>query len=326
MNDYILYCFQTPNEMMVKTLIYDLETSGFCPLPLTSKYHNVLQICAHCVETGETFTSFVKPQLAMVPTQSEAIHKISDDCVRDADDFTTVVNKMFETLGCNLEMDIIEMIAHNNDKFDEVLFRSLYANTLPETVTFWDTLPFLRLKYPKLTSYNLGKVYFHFYNTNFQNAHRADADVFALARIYKEKIQPFRKTFQRDEDVERIVKECLTSIHYIGPYRAELITKCTGAETVSQFEVFAKNAVARSLFALDVLLQDEIQMRNVQHRIFVIEEVLGVTNGRDYVKCIDGDCLDDVDYYCKFRYALAKRAPRYHLYHKGLMRTHHKES
>ena len=92
--------------------------------------------------------------------------------------------------------DIVEMIAHNNTNFDQLILMKEYKHVderfLPSNVVFWDTLPFLRDMYPTEKSFSLPILYESFYKDKFVNAHRADADVKALIRIYVDKIGPYR--------------------------------------------------------------------------------------------------------------------------------------
>ena len=78
------------------TIIYDLETSGFCPMPMFSNYHKVVQICALCVETGQIFEEFVNPGFkGGVPLPSTAIHNISTEEVENAPPIDMVLERMY---------------------------------------------------------------------------------------------------------------------------------------------------------------------------------------------------------------------------------------
>jgi DNA polymerase III epsilon subunit-like protein len=308
-----------------QTYIYDLETCGYCPLPVSSSFNRVLQICAYCVESGEMFTAFVEPGLAGgIPPQSTALHHISDADIAGSADFTTVVDDMFVALGREPGAPV-ELIAHNNTKFDELVFRREYKGVLGPEITFWDTLPFMRRVYPRLSSYGLGALYYHFYNTNFENAHRADADVLALTRLYKDKVLPKRVTDGTDVNAA-LDAECLCIIPYIGPYRAGLIYEKMNIESVSRLKIHFQKEVLVDPLALDDFLKKEIGIRTAQHRIFVIAHVLDIKEPGIFSRRVAEDCFDVVDYYHKYRFVLNRPAPRPSLYYQGLQMTRLKES
>lgn len=311
--------------MKTRTVIYDLETSGFSPMPMFSKYHRVLQIAALCIETGKVFTSFVNPGMVDVPLPSSAIHNIHYCDVSDAKPFDQVMNDLFTEL--DIHGHDTEFIAHNNNLFDELILKKELGNNheLLERVTFWDTLPFLRKQYPNLISYNLSRLYKHFYNTEFKDAHRADADVYALYKIYTEHVMPFRKQeqFTREDEIRA---DCLTSIHMIGDYRAKLIYQTSGLETVSQMKAYYMAMILEDPYCLDEYLESEIKMKNITQRIFVIAHVLELsphgTEIKQYIRHkIHPSILDAVDYYVYHRYVLNQKPKRPHLYSKGLFQV-----
>lgn len=312
------------------TLIYDLETSGFSPMPMFSKYHKILQICAMRLDTEKVFTSFVDPGMKAIPAWSSAIHKITIEDVRGKGTIQQVIKSMFKELEIDPEEQGVEMIAHNNNLFDELVLRKEMADELPRTVKFWDTLPFMRRAYPKLVSYNLTSLYQHFYNTAFKNAHRADADVFALAKIYKEHVRDKRELCAIDPH-EHILRDCLVDIHMIGEYRAQLIAVNLGLGTVREVREFFKTKNDKRY--LDTFLVQVVKMRNVTQRMFVIAHILEMKPSdpqlRQYVsdeQDEDDDTLDPVDYYVKYRYFVGEKPTRIHRYHRGLFMIKNQES
>ena len=176
--------------MKQRKLIYDLETSAFYPISMSSDTNRVIQISAVCVETGDEFAAFVNPGIK-IPPESSAIHRITNSDVKDAEPFQSVVERMFQFFG-GLDKFQFEMIAHNNNYFDEVMFRREYQGSLPSNITFWDTLPFLRKQFPGLRSYSLGRLHEHFYSEELTDAHRADTDARALRRIYRDFVKEKR--------------------------------------------------------------------------------------------------------------------------------------
>ena len=320
------------------TIIYDLETSGFCPMPLFSNYHKVLQICALCVETGQIYEEFVNPGFkGGVPLPSTSIHHITTEDVKYAPPIDLVLERMYKYFRFD-KYDTVEMIAHNNQYFDELMLMKEYKtvnndSVMPGNVEFWDTLPWLRNYYPALESYSLGDIYKFFYNEEFDNAHRADADVKALCRIYVDKILPYRSNEITEEEIIKntVYEECITNIRFMGPWRAALCYKKAKIETVSQLVQFATEMIknGNDSKAFDRWLRDVIGIWNVTQRFFIVSKVLGIPpwfdEMRHFIDTIgDEDCLDCVDYYVKYRYVLNEKAPNQCMYNRGLMNVFHK--
>jgi len=311
------------------TLIYDLETSGFNPMPMFSVHHKIVQVCARAVETGALFNSFVNP-CGGIPPQSTAIHKISDADVEGADTVVTVMDRLFAFFRTS-EYDIIEMIAHNNDHFDEPMLLKEYRH-VPGNVRFWDSLVFMRAFYAgKIPGgYGLSSLYTHFYKAQFPNAHRADADVLALTAIYKDYILPVRATWPGVSHVG-IREECLVDIHYIGAYRASLIIAKLGLQTTSDLRAyFALIVMARPL-ELDRFVRDELGVDSVTQRVFIISHILQIPlHDWDALKGFvenhsgDDDCMDNVDYYVKYKYRMRCAAPQKYRYQRGLFEIRNK--
>lgn len=312
-------------------VIYDLETSGFNPMPLLSDYHHILQIAALNLDTGETFISFVKPkyQNFSIPPQSTNIHKITDEDIADADDIYTVINKLASSFRFG-DYDEIEFIAHNNDNFDKIVLLKFIHNKLDITkYTFWDTLQFLRWKYPEIDSYNLGALYKRFFRKDFENAHRADADVYALADIYRLKIKPFRL----EDSVRPISIECITNIRFLGSYRARIFYENFNVCTVTQLKDFALSFLVRGeRTGFDKVLRSVVGMSNATQRMFVISKVYDKEIWKvDELKAFldregDDDTIDAVDYCVKYKYFLKSSPPCKHLYYKGLYKIKYKIS
>lgn len=314
------------------TIIYDLETSGFRCMPMFSEYHRVLQICALCIETNQTFSSFVNPGFkGGIPSYSAHIHNITQSDVEKAPPMEVVLKRLYKFFNFSF-YDTVEMIAHNGRFFDELLINKEYKTVpgefVPDNVVFWDTLPWLRAN-RTIKSYRLEDVYKYFYGEGFADAHRADADVTALTRIYVDKIAPNRRDEPTEEELQMkaIEAECLTSIRFIGEWRSVLMYMHANLETVSQLKAFAKAFILKGeSIGFDVWLKERIGMKDVTSRMFVIAHVYDVPIWSDEIlgfldlRHVDEDCLSEVDYYIKYRYVLNERAPNRQLYERGLMK------
>lgn len=319
------------------TIVYDLETSGFKCMPMFSEYHKILQICAFCLETRQTFNSFVNPNFKSgIPAYSSHIHNIHQSDVEKAPPIEVVLKRMYKFFNFSF-YDTVELIAHNNKYFDELMIMKEYKTVpgefVPDNVVFWDTLPWLRENKPGLDSYRLEDLYPYFFKKKIDNAHRADADVLALTEIYQKHIEPFRdKEITEDELVKKMVyEECLTSIRFVGEYRACLMYHSEKIETVTQLKKFAKSFILKGeVTGFDQWLKEVIGMRDITSRMFVIAHVYEIPIWMDEIfefidlRHVSEDCISEVDYYIKYRYSTGKRAPNRQLYHIGLMKMFNK--
>lgn len=304
-------------------VIYDLETTGFCPLPLVSKFNKIVQLAALNLETDETFASFVFPHESLVdiPKQSTMIHSIRRDDVCNADTIVNVMIKLSKEFNFE-KYDKVELIAHNNYFFDKIMLLKEIDNALDmSNILFWDTLPFLRKKYSGLKSYNLGKLFKTFFGCELENAHRADADVYALAKIYREKVEPYRK----DDETPNFTSQCIVDIKFLGQYRANLFYKEFGISTVDELREFALGFLIRNDdTGFDNALRLQIGMKSLSQRISVVGFVYNiplwnVQKLRQFMNIpYDDDVLDPCDYYVKYRWYSYDRAPNRHLYYKGM--------
>lgn len=316
------------------TIIFDLETTGFAPMPMYSKYHRVVQICAMCLETQAFFAEFVDAGLE-IPKASTSTHKIHTRHIQQAADTPTVMRRMFKFFNFDAYDEVI-MIAHNCRWFDQPVLLKEYYNIgdseyVPTNVQFRDTLPWFRKKFVGLkVGFSLGALHKHFFGTEIKNAHRADADVKALTRLYTEVVIP-RGSLDEVDKHQAIIDECLTSLYYIGVYRAcQFVTKL-GVQTVSQLRTYWKTQALAHPASLDDFLIDEMGILNVTHRMLIITQILEIPAYTDEIRPYlniyveDSDCLDCVDYFVKYRYFLNEPAPNQCHYQRGLMAIKNKK-
>lgn len=315
------------------TIVYDLETSGFRGMPMFSHYHKILQICAKCVNTGKTFVSFVNPHFrGNIPPYSTKIHNIRKSDVVNAKPIDQVLRDLYDFFEFDKYVDV-ELIAHNNDFFDKLIIMKEYKNLgvdeVPTNVVFWDSLPWLRANYPSLTSYNLGNLYQHFYKENISNAHRADADVDALVRIYKDKIEPKRLIGSETEEemlFKMVYDMCLTSVRYLGPSRANKCFYLEKIETTKDLKEFAESFILKgNSKGFDMWLMMKMNIKDITHRMFIVSYVYDIPIWFDEiftfinVRYGDEDCLSSIDYYIKKRYVMNTKEYKASLYYKGLI-------
>lgn len=293
-----------------------------------SKNHKILQICAKIVD-GPIFTSFVNPGFkGGIPPNSSLIHNIHDQDIKDAPTIEQVVAKMFKEFHVE-DFDYVEMIAHNNTYFDQLILLKELNGVVPQQIKFWDSLPWLRKNYPNMKSFRLGDVHEVMFGKPIENAHRADADVLALENIYKEWIAPKRDLLKELDDLENeetIVDECLTCIRYVGPWRANLMCEKGHFDSVSGLRNFAYGILKTGdKRGFDRWLRDKIKMKDITQRAFIVSHVLDIppwaSDIQEYLlmSTVEPECWNDIDYYVKYRYKLQKEAPNQCAFGRGLM-------
>ncbi len=295
----------------MKTIVYDLESTGAEGFSLFSNIHQILQICCFCIETGEVFESYVKPDgILSIPPQSTLIHNIKDF---GSESFETVFDEMLNFFGKDDEM---LFIAHNNDFFDELMLRR-HLKQMPSNISFFDSLPWLRKNLPEEKSYRLGDLYESLYKKPLENAHNAIADVMALTSIYKDYILPKLKTTESpNAKVQSIIDDVLTSIRYIGPYRANLICNFK-FDTVTKLRDHFKEKGKE----LDKFLYNKINVRDLTQRRVIIAMVLKLpVYNDDIMQNYMVTLQTDIDYYILHRYypGLVKTEKDNRRYNRGL--------
>ena len=277
---------------MKKTIIYDLETTGAVGFLMWSGCHQILQIAAYCIETQECFESLILPKgIKEIPPQSSDIHHIYEPGQNSMED---VWDDLLELFGKENEF---VFVAHNNNGFDEPMLRRHVV--IPDNITFFDSLPWLRTNLPDKESYCLGDLYKNLFNEELDGAHNALVDVKALARIYETNILPnLRNSKSEDPKIKRIRENVLTSVKYLGPYRSMLICRA-GFDSVSNlYEHFIDKGNQ-----FDKFLYSVVKVKDLSHRRSIIAEVLNLKVYDDNEMSNFMVKLDnDIDYYIKHRY------------------------
>jgi len=255
-------------------VVFDLETTGFRGMPLFSPYHRVLQIAAMRVSTGETFAAFVDAGFEEVPAASTRIHGIAAEDLRGAEG----IARVWERLQAALSMtEKTVLVAHNADGFDAPVLRKEVGAV---KYRFFDTLPFLRRACPGLKSYALGAVFAHFNGgAPLDGAHRADADVQALAAVFRRAVLPIINAAPPEVT--------LRSIRYVGPYRERLLREAG---------ICAPGAWEGKGCA-DAFVRGHLKVEDPTQRAFI---VAGLTGRRP--EEVASRSLTPVDYYVATRY------------------------
>lgn len=155
-------------------VVFDLETTG-----LDVQHCMVVQLGSYKIVDGkivETFNTLVNPG-CHIPEASSAIHGIYDKDVVAAPEMKDVIPDFFKfTRGATL-------VGHNACGYDlPILSRFAKESGYNFDNPVLDTLILAKQQY-RLPSYNLGNLSKHF-NINLDNAHNADFDAVATAKLF----------------------------------------------------------------------------------------------------------------------------------------------
>jgi DNA polymerase-3 subunit epsilon len=160
--------------MALRPIYYDTETTGI-------KYdkERIIEIAAYDPVQNRTLEMFINPGIP-IPAEATAIHKITDEMVKEAPPFSVVGQKFVEF--CEGE---IVLIAHNNDSFDLPFLKCEFERnnlTFPDWKTI-DSLKWARRYRPDLPKHPL-QFLREIYGIQANNAHRALDDVIVLHQIF----------------------------------------------------------------------------------------------------------------------------------------------
>ncbi|MGM0440022.1 MAG: putative quorum-sensing-regulated virulence factor [Chlamydiota bacterium] len=164
----------------LQTIIYDTETTG--PKPLTDR---IIELSGYDPTSGKVFSSLCNPKRS-IPAPATKVHHISDKDVKDAPPFKKVSEIFRQFVG-----EKALLVAHNNAGFDQVILNQECQReevSIPQGWMFFDTLTWLRIFHPGLTSYKQQDLC-QKYGVDPGNAHRASDDTIALENIWS-KIEP----------------------------------------------------------------------------------------------------------------------------------------
>lgn len=162
----------------MRPIFYDTETTG-----TRLEEDRIVEIAAYDPVRNQSFCSFVNPKLP-IPKEATNIHKISDEMVKDAPDFSSVGREFIEFCS-----EDAVLIAHNNDGFDIHILRNELKrhNIIMPSWKFIDTLKWARRYRPDLPRHSL-QFLREVYGIEKNNAHRALDDVVVLYEVFSKMV------------------------------------------------------------------------------------------------------------------------------------------
>lgn len=155
-------------------IFYDTETTG-----TQIDKDRVIEIAAYNSSSGESFVSYVNPEIP-IPEDASKIHGIYQDMVVDAPKFPEVFQRFREFCGADCML-----VAHNNDGFDlPLLNRECQRHSVaPLSFRSIDSLKWAKKYRPDLPKHNLQYLR-QVYGIEENRAHRALDDVLTLHKVF----------------------------------------------------------------------------------------------------------------------------------------------
>lgn len=162
----------------MRAIYFDTETTGLKP-----EKDRIIEIAAYDPLQDRSFVSLINPNCP-IPPEASAIHRITDEMVKDAPDFTAVAAGFLEFCG-----EGAILIAHNNDAFDKPFLEEEFKRSkIPfPGWRFIDTLKWARKYRPDLPRHAL-QFLREVYGIPANQAHRALDDVIVLHRVFSSMI------------------------------------------------------------------------------------------------------------------------------------------
>jgi len=167
----------------MKYAILDLETTGHSALDEIIQIG--LVVVSDDLEVIDTYSTFVKPTVE-IPAFITGLTGIQYSDVQDAPDLNDAL------VGLIPHLDDAVLVAHNVGFDANFLNHALdQCGYLPFNGRRLDTMDFLRILYPSITSYQLGTVAQQL-GVEHEMQHRADSDALATAHIFIDCVSKLR--------------------------------------------------------------------------------------------------------------------------------------
>lgn len=164
--------------MAYRFIYFDTETTGLRP-----DKDKIVEIAFYDPERKKDKSLLINPEVP-IPPQASAVHKITDEMVKDAPTFKEAAAEMIDFLEGE-----VALVAHNNISFDKPFIISEFKRAeveLPE-YQYVDTLHWARKYRPDLPKHTLQYLR-EIYGVEENQAHRALDDVITLYKIFSKMI------------------------------------------------------------------------------------------------------------------------------------------
>lgn len=192
---------------------YDIESTG-----LDVKNDRIIEIAfiSH-YDDKINFESLINPE-QKIPQESSRIHGIVDDDVKNSPKIKEVLEKIIEFCG-----EHAYFIAHNNDRFDELIFRAEAERVgieIPKTWVFLDSIKWAKKYRPDLRFHNLQYLR-EVFGIEKNQAHRAVDDTIVLKNIF----DYLTGDLSIEDIVERLIVSPNKMVMPFGKFKGQLLSE-----------------------------------------------------------------------------------------------------
>lgn len=170
---------------------FDLETTG-----VNVGYDRIVEICILRVNvngTTEIKSNLINPTIP-IPPEATAIHKISDDDVKDKPKFAEIAHEL------NQFLNNCDLAGYNSNKFDVPLLVEEFLRAEIDfdlkNRRFIDVMNIFHKMEPR----NLSAAYRFYCNAELTNAHSAEADTIATYEILKAQLDKYENVLITDKN------------------------------------------------------------------------------------------------------------------------------
>jgi DNA polymerase III subunit epsilon len=175
----------------------DLETTG-----ISVNKDKIIEIAIVKIVPGHDeplrLRKFINPQMP-IPPQSSAIHGITDEMVKDCPSFRLVANEIKQFL------EDCDLAGYNSNRFDIPLlieeFLRVGIDIDTEEIELLDVQRIFHLMEPR----NLSAAYKFYCAKDLENAHSAEADVFATWEILQAQMERYPNLGDSITDIQKII-------------------------------------------------------------------------------------------------------------------------
>jgi len=274
--------------MNLKFIHFDLETTG-CQQSgsILNKFHRILQISA--VSGEDEFNQLVHPEVH-IPSESTAIHRVTNELVANKPNFGTVFPLFRKFIKNQTKRGTqIVLVAHNAFGFDKPMLEkecSRFGLRIPSTWVFYDTLLTFRKQFPDLVSKKLGDLHELRFGEPIAGAHDALADSQALQRLFNHDIvqyftltdtlAPFQQRYLTDNEsvinIRGVGQRTVGKISHVlqtdHPTVGQLRTTLMSQYNITQIEQFIRTVLGtyKEEFVFSILC--EIVQPSQPHLVF----------------------------------------------------------
>jgi DNA polymerase III alpha subunit (gram-positive type) len=249
----------------VEFVVYDLEMVGNIHTPA---HCHIWDIAAMRFSNQQKrFMSTVMPDMRGPlpgPAHPDLVH-VTKESLQGAQQWDVVGLAFLEWLEAQRSTTNtqIVLVSHGNYLFDKPMIEIEYGRrgvSIPNYVTFMDTLPLMRSIFRKQPAYTLKSLYIHMFGVGIRDQHTAEADATALVRMLRHTETTVNRKLANIETVYYPAYYTpLTTVNGIGAYNERLLVR-GGMQSVEFLKLAYVSECRMDTVAMQTLLHRKYHM------------------------------------------------------------------